>query len=333
MTLIVGLKTRNLAILGVDTQVSRKSKTGSVDERTLLHKINTFSNSIFSYLGTWDINEENTLDNFRTELNKSKFKYLYAKSFVKKLDRDSVLIGFVKTFGIVKFILLGKKAKNVDYVKLRRGLFIFNDPYSHYENYDSVRTKIYRESRITNNTLAGNLFLINNLILDEIVKGKDLNVGTINNNLNIIGGYVTISVLSVNYLSRLIPFKCSTKYSLFDAYNENTLLDGITSPFNNSINFKEIKYIDNLAMIFYALKNSKNKGIKQDLFNWLELQINHIKDKNLIPCYLLRLIVIHINILIENKIPEIDCANPDELILDDGNELDIEYCYSFFNKV
>lgn len=111
MTLIVGLKTKNTAILGVDTQVSRKNRTGSVDERTLLHKLNIFSNSIFSYLGTWDINEDNTLDNFRTELNKNKFKYLYAKSFVKKLDRDSALIGFVKIFGIVKFIFLGKKLK------------------------------------------------------------------------------------------------------------------------------------------------------------------------------------------------------------------------------
>lgn len=331
MTLIVGLKTKNVAILGVDTQVSRKNRTGSVDERTLLHKLNIFSNSIFSYLGTWDINEENTLDNFRTELNKSKFKYLYAKSFVKKLDRDSVLIGFIKTFGIMKFIFLGKKAKNVESIKLSRGLFVFNDPYSHYKNYDSVKTKIYKESKIIDNTLAGNLFLINNLILDEIVKGKDLNVGILNNNLNIIGGYVTISILSVNYWSILIPFKCSTKYRLFEAYNENTLLDGNTSPFDNSINFREIKYVDNLAMIFYALKNPKNKGIKQELFNWLELQINHIKDKNLIPCYLLRLIVIHINTLIENRITEIDCPNSYELIFDDGNELDINYCYSFFN--
>tara|TARA_R110000868_G_scaffold36074_5_gene128528 strand:- start:37416 stop:38117 length:702 start_codon:yes stop_codon:yes gene_type:complete len=233
----------------------------------------------------------------------------------------------------VKFIFLGKKAKNIDSIKLKRGLFVFNDPYSHYENYDSVRTKINRESKIINNTLAGNLFLINNLILDEIVKGKDLNVGIINNNLNIIGGYVTISVLTVNYSSRLLPFKCSTSYNLFEAYNENTLLDGITSPFDNSINFKEIKYIDNLAMIFYALKNPKNEVIKQNLFNWLELQINHIRDNNLIPCYLLRLIVIHINTLIDNEIPEINCPNPDELIFDDGYELDIDYCYSFFNLV
>lgn len=134
-------------------------------------------------------------------------------------------------------------------------------------------------------------------------------------------------------MSRLIPFKCSAKYSLFEAYNENTLLDGVTSPFDNSINFKEIKYIDNLAMIYYALKNPKNEAIKQDLFNWLELQIKHIKDNNLIPCYLLRLIVIHINTLIENEIPEIDCSNLDEQIFVDGNELDIDYCYSFFNLV
>ncbi|MEM5564742.1 hypothetical protein WNY78_06485 [Psychroserpens sp. AS72] len=332
MTLIIGLKSKNIAILGADTQVSSKIKrTKEIVERSLLHKLDIYPNSIFSYLGTWDFDKENTLDHFRGELKNKFFKCFYAKSFVKKLDRDAVLIGFTKVFRIYQFIFLGKKANNIQTLKLKNRFFLFNDPYSDYENYETVKMKIIRESKISDNTLFDNLFLINNLILGEIIKGKDLDLPMINNNLNVIGGYVTISILTTKYWCNLLPFKCSKSYNLFEGYNAKTLLDGNTSPFGNSINFKEIKYIDNLAMIFYALKNPQNIGIKQDLFNWLELQINHIKDKNLISCYLLRLIVIHINTLIENKIPEIDCANPDELIFDDGNELDIDYCYSFFN--
>lgn len=332
MTLIIGFKYKGTAIIGADTQLSHYNGVNEIINRTIINKMDQYNNGLLlSYLGKWDVSNEDKLTELRNELKVRKNKIPFIYRYMKYLNKDALIIGF-KSLGLLwSLVIKGSENSTINRLKFKKNYFYFNEPNSKIPNHISIESRINQFLNNTYTQLENYLFTINNVILSEIIQGKDLDIKGlfVNNNLNSVGGYVTLNILQKKKKNILRFFYKSNNYCLYKYYKNDLLLDKISNPFMLGRNSKEILVIDNLAMIFKSIMDEENEGIKLNLINWIKLQIKYIEENNLITCYLLRLIVIHINNIGKLNIDDIEC--PDDFIIANDYDLEFSECKLFFD--
>jgi len=332
MTLIVGFVNKKIAVIAADTQISSYNGAQEIINRAVIHKIDLVDhNLLFSYLGKWDILNEDKLSEFRKKLTNRKNKVFFAFRFVRRLNRDALLIGFWN-FGLIwRLVFKGRKESKIKKLVIKKGSFYFNDPNSNLLNYVTVESRIKSYLDDTSTALENYLFAINNTILSEIVQGKDLVIPglVLNNNRNTVGGYVTICILLKETKYTLRIFNKTRAHCFFKHYQNGNLLDNNSNPFGLGLNHSQIIYIDNLAMIFKSINDSENDAIKSSLLILLQNQINHLRENDFLHCFLLRQLVIYMNKNANLNLNIVTCN--EEFIFADDNDLEIDFCKTFFD--
>lgn len=333
MTLVIGLKTSGFSISSADSQMNHVRVdlySKNISRRSLTHKLKVINNNlVLAFLGAWD-----DPDKISYEASQKRFPLCYLSKYTKKLDKDAIVLVFCKFISIQSFIFKGIKSHKLEKKKFPNNIYYFNEPNSEIPGYPSVEQNINNYAKGHKDSLDNYLFIINNTILTEVVQGENLNIRgqAINNNLNYVGGYVTIMILMKTQEKGTRPLEKSVIYNLFSAYNNSTLLDGITDPFTTQPEQKKIKYIDNLSMIFRACINHENEGIKIELIDWLKMQVEFLVINNHIACYLINEIIDHINRISNLNIDNINCPECDEqIVIPDAEELEIDFFINFFN--
>lgn len=331
MTLIVGFKNKKIALIGADTQISSYNGAQEIIDRALIHKIDLVSqNLMFSYLGKWDDLKKDTLSEFQEKLVYYKNKVHFAFRFIKRINNDAIIIGFWNLGLIWPLIIKARKESKIEKLNVEKGTFYFNDPNSNLPNYIPIENRI-KSFLNDSSSLENYLFTINNTILSEIVQGKDLTIPglALNNNRNTVGGYVTIGIIVKQRKFALRIFNKTRSHNLFKYYQNGTLLNNITMPFDFGLNHSRIIYLDNLAMILKSVLDNENESIKSNLFILMQNQIDYILDNDLLECYLVNQIVNYIRNKYELNLNDVECC--DDFIIADDNDLSFEFCRTFFD--
>ncbi|WP_136468475.1 hypothetical protein [Flagellimonas onchidii] len=335
MTLIIGSKTKKYAIIGSDSQLTHFNGSRNICERTLYNKIEHFKNNLmFSFLGNWDDLREQNLKEFKIKLRKSYNKISVSKRMIKSLNKDVLVFG-VKGgfFGISFFEHMPPSSDGMSKVYLDRKEYRFNEPNLSHKGIESIENQLIKDAKGNNSSeIENDLFVINNIILREIVKGRDLDILPLNNNANTVGGYVTIKILKRDLVLGFFPQYLT--FNLYSNYKGDSLLDNISNPFSNLAKQEKVRFIDNLAMIVKSIVDEKNKKIKVHLIEWLKKQIHYLEQGQLLDTWILNFILEQINCLYGIKIDKFEIEVEEEvlggLILDEVDDLNREEIKQFF---
>jgi len=223
-------------------------------------------------------------------------------------------------------------SKTIKRIEIGKKSLMFNEPF--YDNSPDFIEGLIREfcdkHKLSDN-LQDAVFLLNNILLDIIARGKTLNLSV--NNVahtgipNSVGGYVTMQVL----MGDIHRQNC-----LHRAYSDpKVLLDRTTYPFARSVDrTKKTNYVDNLAMLARTSNDSRN-GINDELKEVLAKQIKFVHSEEILDIDLINHLVETINGKFNMKLVKFKEDKTSNTLLigflgDDAAEENHEYYKRFF---
>lgn len=221
MTLIIGCKTPEYGIIAGDTQLTTNGllKYGE-SRRSIQLKINKYSTDlIFGILGKWNYfyaagkGKAVYIDeyvNLQKGISKPKVKnkldflkdYLVGK---KDIEATAIYINKKENDFELNVVSNNGDDKYLNNIKSENKQLLFNEPfYNYHTNYVKELISNFIEEYKIDDSLTDNIFLLNNIILQIISEGNELNIS--NKNVfqmginNTVGGYVTIQIISKKIL-------------------------------------------------------------------------------------------------------------------------------------
>ena len=145
---------------------------------------------------------------------------------------------------------------------------------------------------------------------------------------NTVGGYITIQILTKEkHLISDFSFPYRRDY--------NCLNDQLTYSFAKNLNEnKEIRFIDNLAMIIKNIGYPFNRPIQESILNFAERQIHYLFNENILDFSTLNSIIELCNAKYSIELAKVVSKKEQEdleIIFDDESiKLKIEYYLQFF---
>ncbi|MDD7886136.1 hypothetical protein [Flavivirga sp. 57AJ16] len=360
MTLIIGCIAPDFGIIAGDTQLSIGDlNRGNFKRRTQLKVFRPSKDFLLGILGRWSFyhpKEDGSADRYdedellfrKISSFNVKDKLEYLQKFISARDKIDATAIYVKVdkknFEIGSVSTSDKNSKDehpcISNLSFDDVQFKFNECFYKAQS-NFVETIIYQiknDYKLTN-SLEDSLFLINNVMLEVICQGRNVDVkhdngedGTVTNS---VGGYITIQVLNLNQLAT--PNNLSLTYSS----DYNCLLDKLTNPFSKLVDISlSIRYIDNLAMLVKSINSPFQKNIYDSLIIVIKKQIHLIIEKDLIDRNDMNEIIKFINAKYDLKFDLIEVEQQNEnqsevtlevLLPDENNDLiDLKYLLKFF---
>ncbi len=346
MTLIIGCITKEFGIIAGDTQLSSGDLARGEFDRLIQHKVQQYGpNFMMGILGKWSFIDPmkdgtGTLIDFHKTLQKALLnsentnkldflnKYLPGKP---NIEATAIYVAKDKAYKL-DCVTSDGNTKTIKNIKVQGKSLMFNEPFFDTNpNFVEDLIREFCESHKLSDNLQDTIFLLNNVILDIITRGKTLSLSVKNVTLtgipNSVGGYVTMQVLLGDVHHR----NC-----LHNAYlDPKVFLDGTTFPFARSVDHSnKTNYVDNLAMIARNTNNSSN-SITNELKEVLLKQIEFINSEEIFGTDLLNELIERINDNFEMKLvkyPEDKSSNAllTGFLGDDGTEENHEYYKRFF---
>ncbi|GEM_PF-1156140 len=301
MTLIIGCVTSEYAILAGDTQLTFGDlQRGENLKRETEIKVKKYSaRFMMGILGRWSYfyptgDGKATYINYYDTLQKSLFNNENEVGFLKeflpgKTDVEAVAIYVSKNEQGFSIGSVSSK-DDLDMAKIKIGErdIIFNEPFCNLkENLITGLLVQFSETYNLDDSLGDAIFLLNNIILNIISNGRELDIrnddgATFFNVKNTVGGYVTIQVLTKD------NHTCNCLYKPYH-YDYNTLLDQTTFAFSTFADrCKDVKYLDNLAMLIRgSAAQSNDPYLRDSLIKCIERQLKFLAESNLVRIYVL----------------------------------------------
>lgn len=321
MTLIIGSISEEFGIIAGDTQLSRSglNRKGKIDKSIELKTDNYGTNFLMGILGKWvswyhnndnPSHYVNQYDNLREGLNKieNADKKLVVEKFLKNrsdLDASAIYINRTEN-GFELQSTSSKSSKRIKGITKENIKLMFNEPYCRFnENLIQETIEKFVDDHDLSESLSDQLFLVNNIILNFITEGDTIDLINKDENItcfgidNTIGGYVTIQVITTN--KHLV-----SDFSLTYSSDVHSLNDHLTFPFAKKLNRdKEIRYIDNLAMIIKNINSPFNEPIQDSILSFANKQIQFLLNENLIDCPILNSVIDLCNEKYGIKLPKV----------------------------
>lgn len=346
MTLIIGCITKDFGIIAGDTQLSSGDLERGDFERLIQHKIHQYGpNFMMGILGKWSFiqpmpNGTGTLLDFHKTLQKILLNF---NNTDKLGSLNKLLPGKPNIEATAIYVVKDKEysmdcvtsdgnTKSIKRFDIDGKSLMFNEPfYDTSPDFVECLIREFCDTHKLSDNIQDTIFLLNNIILDIISRGKNLSISV--NNVtstgipNSVGGYVTMQVLMGDN---------HRQNCLHRAYcDPKVLLDRTTYPFARSVDrTKKTNYVDNLAMITRCASDSGN-SITNELKEVLLKQIEFVKSEEIIDIELLNELIETINSKSTLKITKYENAKTSSPLLtnflgNDATEENHEYYKRFF---
>jgi len=306
MTLIIGCITKKFGVIAGDTQLSSGDLARGEFDRIIQHKVHQYGpNFMMGILGKWSFidpmpNGTGTLIDFHKTIQKALLnsKNTDKLGFLNKflpgkpnIEATAIYVAKDKEY-VMDCVTSDGNTKTIKRIDIDGKSLMFNEPF-HDTSPDFIEGLIreFCDIHKLSDNLQDAVFLLNNIVLDIIARGKTLNLSvnsvTHTGIPNSVGGYVTMQVL----IGDIHHQNC-----LHRAYNDpKVFLDRTTYPFARSVDHtKKKNYVDNLAMLARGSNDSHN-GITEELKEVLSKQIEFAHSQDIIDTDLVNDLVETIN--------------------------------------
>ncbi len=293
MTLIIGCVTKEYGIVAGDTQLSFGDLPRGNFDRLVKVKVHQYgSDLMMGILGNWGYispMKDGTgthKDYFKTlnrEIQKPVVndKHAYLKIFLPGkpiIKATAICIKREKSF-VLDCVTSDGDSTTIKTIDINGRKLMFNEPF-YSTSPDFIENRIQEfcaEHKLTDD-IQDSIFLLNNIILEVIAKGKALDLSTKGVTSmdipNTVGGYVTMQVMTDDI------HRMNCLYSVYK--DSKVLLDGTTYPFARTVDHSGIiNYVDNLAMLAKNSVNSHN-GITGELKEVLVNQMEFLHSKEIL---------------------------------------------------
>lgn len=333
-----------------DVQLTRKGlfRRGK-PQREVEIKIGNYSLSfLMGILGNWsswygqgnNVTYTNHYDivreNIPKEANSTQPQYVsdYLDRYKDEIDASAIFINYNGKKFSLESTSTKEEAGGIKSLQLKGQDFIFNEPY--YKINDAwIEEKIikFREHYNLNDGLVDTLFLLNNVVLNIIAEGRELDIShngeSFLNMINTMGGYVTLQVITKNSIIN--------KFYLVYSDDYRCLLDKTTYPFSKYIEQDNaIRYVDNLAMLVKNFNLPQNENLKAVIDQLVIKQVEYLISSSLVELSLLNPILKFVKENYGIEIPEIDPEvvsegiKCEEVIFDERPKVDENFLLRFF---
>lgn len=307
MTLIIGCVTKEFGIIAGDTQLSSGDLARGEFDRIIQHKVNRFGpNFMMGILGKWNYisamedGSGTMIDRYKTLTralgrNGVHDKLAFLIDFLPKQDMiEATSIYVRRNAGVFELdcVTSDGNTKTIKRITIGGRSFIFNEPF--YELDPNLIEGLIREFCDRHNlsdNLQDSIFLLNNIVLEIIARGKHLDI-SVNKKThmdipNSVGGYVTLQIMngSIHHQNKL-----------FNVYNDpKVFLDKTTYPFARVVDqTNKINYADNLAMLVRSSVETFN-NIGDELKEVVSRQIEFVRSSEIMNVELLNSLIDTVN--------------------------------------
>tara|TARA_R110002012_G_scaffold308002_1_gene513919 strand:+ start:6428 stop:7468 length:1041 start_codon:yes stop_codon:yes gene_type:complete len=346
MTLIIGCVTKEFGIIAGDTQLSSGDLARGEFDRIIQFKVNRFGpNFMMGILGKWNYisamedGSGTMIDCYKTLTralgrNGVQDKLAFLNDFLPKQDMIEATSIYVRRNGGVfelDCVTSDGNTKTIKRITIGGRSFIFNEPFYEFDpNLIEGLIREFCDRHNLSDNLQDSIFLLNNIVLEIIARGKHLDI-SVNKETHIdipnsVGGYVTLQIMngSIHHQNKL-----------FSVYSDpKVFLDKTTYPFARAVDqTRKINYADNLAMLVRSSVYPFN-NIGDELKEVVLRQLEFVQSSEIMNVELLNGLIDTVNgkygFKLKNIAIEADTDNLYELNWDEPEEEDNEFYKRFF---